>query len=904
MNKHRQLAFNESLLVDSPYLKSNIKADQTNPFKCICVPCKEEKRTKYTIQFESLRGHLKSLKHFETAKSKTDKEDIQNAIKYIKSGYKNTEVKFSTDNPSKDPKSIPADKIEEESETELTPKHIETFEEEKEPPSEAKINSTFDKSSLRYFRFYIAHFLMTNSLPFNLTEKLVQLIKKSIANHSAEEISNYSVNRKHVSNISTYCIGPSIKDMYLKMLAISPFSIAIDEGKTKDNVQYLAINARFFANQNDIKTQTKLIALIHMEESQTGLEIFKKLTNLLFTGPDGMERKKNIMGVASDRGSNMLSSKEVGGAGAANRLQAELPHIVLIHDICHALNLVLKSCIDSFPKEFTKIITKICTMFSQSPKQCAILKGIQKKLQLTNKNAKILQVKRYVETRWSSFEECLSRILEIKESLKVYFEENGAGEQKNYLSKHNILLFQLLHCLISKVNVYIKLFETDNLDLISIVRNLKECGAMFGDFIFKVTALNSEEEFVDKDQLFRKLKPYFLKDQTKEIEYTEMKRNFEEFKCYFLMQHPNFNEDSKELDEEEKKNFFEAAQSFLLKALEGIRERLPWDDNQILLLSDAFLLKNQAAPTQLNRLASIFTNVIDKDELSKFHLETARLTFTGLDIKKRIKKGVENYLEGWGQVKNEFPLIFRLARALWTLPYSSACVERSFSQMNIIKTVKRNRLSLENLESCLLFKQANMREKRESNNLGETEESEEEPRITDDMFSRYKNIPKSTQISSGYKELQQTNSEKLPNVLPFEMKEKEMENETDHFQKKLSIISSSFINPFANSDISSYNNFPANNPSFIPYLFNNPLVLNNNEQRFLFGVPYPIMSAPDNFFKDDIAKTIPENTKDQLSSRRKPSPLFNPNIKQTKLSVKKPTGQMELETDIQEERNI
>jgi len=55
-------------------------------------------------------------------------------------------------------------------------------------------------------------------------------------------------------------------------------------------------------------------------------------------------------------------------------------------------------------------------------------------------------------------------------------------------------------------------------------------------------------------------------------------------------------------------------------------------------------------------------------------------------------------------------------------------------------------------------------------------------------------------------------------------------------------------------------------------------------------------------FKDETAKTITENTKEQLSSRRNSGSLFNPNFKQAKLSVKKPKGQIELETDIQEER--
>jgi len=67
-------------------------------------------------------------------------------------------------------------------------------------------------------------------------------------------------------------------------------------------------------------------------------------------------------------------------------------------------------------------------------------------------------------------------------------------------------------------------------------------------------------------------------------------------------------------------------------------------------------------------------------------------------------------------------------------------------------------------------------------------------------------------------------------------------------------MSSSFINPYANSDISSYNNFAANNPSFIPELFNHSLLLNNNEHKFLFGVPYPIMSAPNGLFKTTAQK--------------------------------------------------
>jgi len=50
-------------------------------------------------------------------------------------------------------------------------------------------------------------------------------------------------------------------------------------------------------------------------------------------------------------------------------------------------------------------------------------------------------------------------------------------------------------------------------------------------------------------------------------------------------------------------------------------------------------------------------------------------------------------------------LIFKLARAAQTLPYSTASVERNFSQLLDVKTIKRNRLGVENTEACLLIKQ-------------------------------------------------------------------------------------------------------------------------------------------------------------------------------------------------------
>ncbi len=64
-----------------------------------------------------------------------------------------------------------------------------------------------------------------------------------------------------------------------------------------------------------------------------------------------------------------------------------------------------------------------------------------------------------------------------------------------------------------------------------------------------------------------------------------------------------------------------------------------------------------------------------------------------------------SFLQRWKSFGNKYPVTFKLARAVQVLSYSSVPIERKFSQLTDIKTLKRNRLSVENLQACLFVKQ-------------------------------------------------------------------------------------------------------------------------------------------------------------------------------------------------------
>ena len=55
----------------------------------------------------------------------------------------------------------------------------------------------------------------------------------------------------------------------------------------------------------------------------------------------------------------------------------------------------------------------------------------------------------------------LKRLFTLFEPLKFYFNKYGNDEQNNYLSKENEVHFNLLLCLLKKLNVYIKFFQKE-----------------------------------------------------------------------------------------------------------------------------------------------------------------------------------------------------------------------------------------------------------------------------------------------------------------------------------------------------------------------------------------------------------------------------------------------------------
>jgi len=77
----------------------------------------------------------------------------------------------------------------------------------------------------------------------------------------------------------------------------------------------------------------------------------------------------------------------------------------------------------------------------------------------------------------------------------------------------------------------------------------------------------------------------------------------------------------------------------------------------------------------------------------------------GISDDSSSKKDEVSFLRQWQPFADRYPVTYKIARAVQILPYSTVPIERKFSQLTDIKTLKRNRLSIENLQTCLFVKQ-------------------------------------------------------------------------------------------------------------------------------------------------------------------------------------------------------
>ena len=741
MSKRRHTKAPEGLLSGDTYLSENITIHDKDRSRIYCKLCKND------LYYENLTQHMQSI-HLNTKKLDKDQESITRAINYLESQKRQSRTSKS---PSQNQNKSDMSAEEEKSSSKKVLRKTKSKEEE------IKSNEMADESDLgsgvlelieelpnanseqerlnrqKKFRFYITSFLLANNLPFSLGSRLTEFIKALLNEFSRQELGFFTASDKHISSIAIDCIARSLKEKYQNVLTTSPYSISLDAGTALNNTEYVGINIRFlqFLDQpSDIQypmkiiPTTKTIALTKVGVSATGEAFFKMLEQTIFSKGDLSQIKANFMGIATDHASNMISN---GVNSLTSRIKDSpgLSHLVVVHDLPHALNLILKHSIKEFDDTSVPFIEKVTSHIVRSPQRSARLKDLIKAS--FGESSVATSLLKFVPTRWSSLSDCTRRVIKFWPCIEEFYREEAKLKGKEEINKSKLTesfnpkvlqSLKLLLNLVEKVNSYIVLFQKEDIPIARVAEHLKTFAVQLGSFIFKGLDKDFSNDSI-KEKAFNELLPYLsdLKKYEKEEDdpHKQKKRSIEEFQIYLDEQESGLKAEVSKLPQEDQREYYEKAFKFMSSVIYQMKTRISWRDSSTLELSpilqcQSFLLPKHMefkdVKTNIQRLAKHFSNVISSLELTEIDIELHQLANHVEEIRKKIKiVGKESYLQVWHTEKSRYPLLYKLVCAVEAIQYSTSSIERLFSDLGNIVTVKRNRLSVENIEACLLARQ-------------------------------------------------------------------------------------------------------------------------------------------------------------------------------------------------------
>lgn len=646
----KKLTIDEQYLQDYPDL---VKRDPKNPKRYVCIPCDKKDSPFATGTWNNYKGHIDTGTHIKNLPSEPieteDSHTPPEEGKKVLVGGLSKKTITGTRNPV--PQSLSL-------------------------AQKAELDGMFTK------------FILQNNLPFSIIDSLVGFTKEICNQFPQNLLSQYNASRKTVARVTSQ-MSTTLKAGLFEQLRCSPFSLSIDEGSDLYGSSYLAICARFFDAKLK-RLSIKLVSVLPVTNSKTGETLYNMIKNEILCDP---KIEANFMGMVSDEGGNLAGCDR----GVSGRLLNDYPYIVNAKDFSHLYNTVFKKALETLPKDKVSIITSTCAHFSRSTQRKALLKDIQKEKKLVKKT-----VLRYAETRWLSLNECLERQLELWESLNHYFAKYGTKAEKTYTSDTNLLYLKIFSFLFDKINSYNLYFQKENLFYDAVTEKIQLGYVVFNNLIVKpgLKSLNFEDHF---PRPYEKLKKASILEGKFGSDIEAVLNTDEEFRD-LIFSSPQLEETKQYFDKlssTAQKTLLTASKKFIVMALKYMKKKFPYKE-QIINDTKVIFLK-EFDKTKWIRLQKHFTNIISTDKMKKtFGNELDSLEFQFDDISSVVKMKKVSILETWNTLGDEYPTLSMLARAILVLPHSSVSVERVFSTLKNIKNSKRNRMTVQNLEACIL----------------------------------------------------------------------------------------------------------------------------------------------------------------------------------------------------------
>lgn len=386
-----------------------------------------------------------------------------------------------------------------------------------------------------------------------------------------------------------------------------------------------------------------------------------------------------MCGLGTDNASVMVGINN----GVIKKLQDENPNIILIPCVCHSLQLAVSSAAKDFlPRNLEFLIAETYNWFSHSTLRRNFYLNVYRSINDGHDPLKIVQS---CSTRWLSIESAVVRIVDQWLELKTHFRMVRITEKcynaellhQNYNDDFNLAYLLFLKPILGEVQRVNKAFESNNAD---VTKLLDDMHFLLTSLVKKICVITPGFDVINSPLEQNLLpNPYLGYEFEKKI--TEINNS--------------------NLDEI---GLRQRCINFLKKLIGELRNRMP-KNIKVLKTISIFAVDNALRQVKDSLIPLMQEFRVNSSNIQKIQNQWENLTtvkWTNLKATTDFWIEVNNFRDSCSE--NPFLELSLFALSFLILPISNAEVERSFSQMNIIKSKIRNRMSATTLNSIMTIR--------------------------------------------------------------------------------------------------------------------------------------------------------------------------------------------------------
>lgn len=473
-------------------------------------------------------------------------------------------------------------------------------------------------------------------------------------------------------------LGPCLLEEVLDDMKRIPYSLIIDESTDIGNEKQLCILARYYsAAQKQIVTSfLGLLSIV----SGTAESIFQALQSFLVSKKLDI---KDCMGLATD-GCNTMCGRN---NSVITKFREVCPNIIHIKCICHSIQLCSSHSLKVMPRNIEFMVSETYNWFSHSTLRQQKYHELYSAMNVGEIPLKILRLS---GTRWLSISACVDRIIDQFHELKLHF-QIAKDEERNYTAE---LLYQMYT---DKENKLYLVF------LQPILKELNRVNKIFQAASANPLKLLSELMNLYRALLCRVMKPVTFTSWLSTLMYDIDNENNHlplcavDFGASFQITLAETQLTTAQSDAIKVR-----CRSYLLELLKQMKERLPSNVERLESLSE--LIPSIVLGRRKQALEKVTFLPLFRGELAKLDQQYSHLG--AIQWPNRDDEDVEQF---WIDVAThtdacgdqDFEDLGKFMLSILALPFSNAAVERTFSQMALLKYKLRNRMGQSLLENLL-----------------------------------------------------------------------------------------------------------------------------------------------------------------------------------------------------------